>query len=434
MIRRITTLVLCLFMATAAMAQDVSDIERRLRVLEEKIAQMAQTPDVAELRRQIDILTQEIETLKSGAKAQETPAQADASTHGLGAAASKVYRAGEGISFGGYGEFLYQNFDQAGRPANADALRAILYTGYKFNDRVLFNSELEYEHANTERNGEIEVEFAYLDYLINPKFNIRSGLVLMPIGIINEQHEPTSYFGARRPQVDSRIIPTTWNELGVGAFGDVGPLTYRAYLTTSLASETFTATGIRGGRQRGSSAKADDLAVVGRLDWHALEGTTLGASLYTGNSGQERSYGGRVTIVEGHAQALFRGVSLRALVARGTVDDAAAINRANNLTGAAGVGERFDGWYVEGGYDVAPLLRLRGEMSLSPYIRYEELDTQARVPAGFRRNLANDQDILTLGIAYKPIPQTVIKIDWQNVDNAAGTGVDQFNIGLGYIF
>lgn len=432
MLKRTVTFFLALATAGALLAQDApqSDLERRLRDLERRVQQMEATSETAEIQRQIEILIKEIEALKTR---QTSPdAQADTAQHGLGAAASKVYRSEPGISFGGYGEVLYQNFDGS-QVDTADVLRAILYTGYKFNDRTIFNSEIEYEHANTARSGEVEIEFAYLDYLFRPSFNVRTGLVLMPVGFTNEQHEPTSFFSTRRTLVDSRIIPTTWSEIGAGIFGEAGRLTYRAYLTTALASDGFSGAGIRGGRQRGSQAKADDFALVGRLDWHPSVGTMLGASVYSGDSGQERAYGGRVTLGEVHGEAKFRGVVLRALYARGTVDDAAAINAANRLTGSGSVGESFGGWYAESGYEITPSLRNR-EMSITPHVRYEKLDTQRRVPNGFSRNRANSQNILTLGVAFKPIPQTVIKLDWQDVENDAGTGIDQWNIALGYIF
>jgi hypothetical protein len=433
MLKRFASLSLALLLTIPLFAQEAADLERRLRELEQKIAQMqgAQpSADLTEIRRQLEALGQEVEALKTR-QTETTAVSADTEQYGLGAAASKVYRAPNGVSFGGYGEFLYQNLE--GRTDTADALRAILYTGYKFSDRVIFNSEVEYEHANTERNGEVELEFAYLDYLVNPAVNVRAGLLLMPVGITNEMHEPTSFLASRRSQVETRIIPTTWMELGAGVFGEVGRVSYRGYVTTGLASTGFSATGIRSGRQLGSQAKADDLAFVGRLDWQPFEGTTFGASAYTGKSGQEATFGGRVTLVEVHADAKLRGLQLRGLAATGSVDDAAAINAANHLTGTGSVGEEFGGWYVEGGYDVASLVTDR-ELSVIPFVRYEELDTQREVPAGFLRNRANDQNILTFGVAIKPIPQTVIKIDWQNVDNAASTGLDQWNIALGYIF
>jgi len=433
-------------LAAAASAQQpdrLRELEKQVQELQQRLDRLSSSSDeairaqVEELRRQIDVLTREIENLKSTAPEKAPEASGSRGSFGLGPAASKVYGVTRGVSIGGYGEAIYQNFDKrtdggepSGRTDSIDLARAVFYFGYKFDDHFLFNSEIEYEHANTERNGEIEVEFAYLDYLIRPEFNVRAGLMLMPVGITNEQHEPTAYFGARRPIVDSRIIPTTWEELGAGVFGDIGPITYRAYLTTSFTSENFTATGIRGGRQLGSQAKADDLAAVARVDWHPFEGATFGGSLFTGNTGQDRGYSGRVTLGEVHADAKVRGFTLRGLYASGTVDDAAAINAANNLRGNASVGESFGGWYVEGGYDVA----LRREMTLTPYARYEWLNTQRDVPAGFSRNPANEQRIFTVGFAFKPISQTVVKVDYQNVDNEAGTGINQWNIALGYIF
>jgi hypothetical protein len=134
-----------------------------------------------------------------------------------------------------------------------------------------------------------------------------------------------------------------------------------------------------------------------------------------------------------HADSRFRGAALRALWTRGTLGDAAGVNAANELTGEESVGKSFGGWYVEGGYDLAALMN-RGNISLSPYVRYERLDTQRSVPTGFARNPENDRRITTIGVAFKPIAQTVLKLDWQRTRNRANTGNHQFNVGLGYIF
>jgi hypothetical protein len=424
MLKRI---LLVLLVTTPLLAQDAGDIEKRLRALEEKIAQMQPSNDLAEVKRQIEILGQEIEALKTR---QTKSVVANEEQYGLGAAASKVYRSEPGIAIGGYGEFLYQKPDAAGELATADSLRAVVYTGYKFSDRAIFNSELEVEHANLERGGNVELEFAYLDYLIRPELNVRAGLVLLPVGLTNEQHEPTAFLGAARPAVEHDIIPTTWSDLGAGVFGDVGPVTYRAFLVTGLDAQGFGAEEtIREGRQAGGEATAEDWAVAARADWHPFEGAMFGGSIYTGDSGQGAGFGGRVTLGEVHAQAKFRGVSLRGLVARGSLGDAAAINDTNGLTGDESVGKRFGGWYVEGGYDIP-----RGEMTFTPYARYEQLDTQMRVPSGFTRNPENDRSIFTVGFAFKPVSQTIIKVDWQNTDNAADTGSNQWNVALGYIF
>jgi hypothetical protein len=430
MLKSVTTAFLALALCASAFAQEASDLDRRLRALEEAIARLQPTSETAELRRQIEVLSQEVEALKTR---QTAPvATADTQKYGLGTAASKVYRSEGGVSIGGYGEFLYQN--PAGELATADSLRAVVYTGYKFNDRVLFNSELEVEHANLERGGNVELEFAYLDYLVRPELNVRGGLVLVPVGLTNEQHEPTAFLGASRPAVEQLIIPSTWMELGGGVFGDVGAVSYRGYLMTGLNSAGFGAEeGIREGRQAGGEAIAEDWAVVGRADWHPFEGTMFGGSLYSGGSGQGAGYTGRVTLGEVHADTRFGAVRARALVARGSIGDAARINDALELTGDESVGSRFGGWYVEGGYELSSLLG-RGEMSLTPYARYEQLDTQRRVPAGFTRNPEHEQSIFTIGMAFAPISQTVIKIDWQNVENEAETGSDQWNVLVGYIF
>ena len=404
------TVIVFLLVATAAVAQE-SDTDRRIK----------------ELERQIDIITRELEALKTPQK--PVVAEAPAQSYGLGAAASKVYRAEPGVSFGGYGEFVYDK-PQHGT-ASADLARAVLYTGYKFNPKVLFNSELEVEHASTEfpgdaargaEGGSVGIEFAYLDYLLHPSVNVRAGLVLLPMGIINEQHEPTAYLGAHRPEVEDRILPTTWSEIGAGAFGDVGNFTYRGYVVTGLDSSRFSAeSGVHEGKQGGASAAAEDLAAVGRLDWRPFEGTFFGGSLYTGDSGQGAGYRGRVTLGELHADSKFRGISLRALAARGHIGDAAAISARTGQT----IGSALGGWYAEGGYELG---------LFTPYVRYERLDTQRRVASGFARDPENDRRIMTLGVSFKPISQTVIKTDWERIRTRAGSSDNQFNIGLGYIF
>jgi hypothetical protein len=160
--------------------------------------------DSAQIRRlteQVEAITRELEALKLG---RDVVAEADTSVTGLGPAASKVYRVRQGVSSGGYGEVLYENFagereDGAvsGKTDRIDALRAIVYVGYKFTDRFLFNSEIEFEHANTEGAGSVAVEFAYLEYRASPVFGARAGLLLVPMGFLNEQHEPPVFLGAR---------------------------------------------------------------------------------------------------------------------------------------------------------------------------------------------------------------------------------------------
>lgn len=440
MFKRYASFALATFMTTSLFAQDATEIERRLKELEAKVSQMQ---DAAEIKRQIEILGQEIEALKT--RQTEKPALADREQMGLGAAASKVYRTNQGFSFGGYGEMLYENVRKTNDAGNAvsnrdqaDMLRAVLYTGYKFSDRVLFNSEIEFEHGSTGSGGEASVEFAYLDFLLRPDLGVRSGLVLIPMGHVNELHEPTSYLGAKRPGIEGSIIPTTWREMGVGAFGETGQLTWRAYVVNSLNGRAFNAGGVRGGRQKGAKALAEDLALTGRLDWQPIVGTTVGGSFFSGNTGQSNVVAGdtidaRFTVFDVHAETSFHAARLRGLWTRATIDDAAQLNALSSLTGNKSVGESLGGWYLEGSYDLSSL-RTFGERSFMPYLRYERLDTQRSVPTGFARNPASEQTIKTLGVQFKPIPQAVIKADYQDVDNEAGTGLDQWNLAIGYIF
>ena len=172
---------------------------------------------LAALERQLEALTRELERQQLGAEVVD----ADTTAIGLGPAASKVYRVGQGVSVGGYGEVVYHNYaaereDDA--PAGArdviDALRGILYVGYKFNDKLLLNTEIEIEHVD-----EVFLEFAYLDYRFSDAIGARAGLLLAPLGLINELHEPPVFLGTSRPLTESVIIPTTWRENGIGVFG-----------------------------------------------------------------------------------------------------------------------------------------------------------------------------------------------------------------------
>jgi hypothetical protein len=434
-------LVLALVLAPAAFAQSAStedrvrDLERQVEQLKAEIAAMksggasADTDRITELERRLEVLAGEIEKLRIG----EAAASADQSDYGLGPAASKIYRTERGLSIGGYGEVIYQHVDEEGGD-QFDLRRAVLYFGYKWNDRMLFNSEVEYEHAGEE----VSVEFAYLDFLWRPQLNLRAGLLLLPVGFLNELHEPTVFLGANRPDVERLILPTTWKENGFGLFGDAGPFTYRAYVVNGLDAEGFADGGLRGGRQGGSEAKAEDLAWVGRLDYAGLPGFLAGGSVYTGKSGQGlagaagHQLGVGTTIVEGHLEWRWRGLELRTLGVQADLNDVAELNAALDLDGDESVGEKLKGFYLQLGYD---LLAGRGAgKALIPYARWESYNTQDAVPAGFLANPANDVESLTLGVAYKPIEQLVLKADYQNVDNEAGTGADRFNVLLGYVF
>jgi cell division protein FtsB len=430
----------------AEVAAMKAQMEAEKAAEEAKAEEMAQKPapatDVAEIERRLDILAAEIEKLKIG----EAAAEADRSDYGMGPAASKIYRTPSGLSIGGYGEALYQGYSStrddgtpSGRTDELDFLRAIFYFGYKFNDRWLFNSEIEYEHASSGAEGEVSVEFAYIDHLYRPELNFRFGLVLVPMGFLNELHEPTVFLGARRPDVERVIIPSTWRENGVGVFGDVGPWSYRSYVINGFDGSGFSASGLRGGRQKGSKAAAEDFAWVGRLDYTGTPGLLAGVSAYLGDSGQGitgpggEEIGVGTTIYEGHLEWKWRGLELRGLATRAEVDDVRELNAALGLTGDGSVGEELEGYYLQLGYDL--LARsAAGERALIPYLRYESYDTQSEVPDGFSRDPARDVESWTLGVAYRPIDRLIFKLDYLDYTDGADTAVDQLNVALGYVF
>lgn len=398
-------------------------------------AQVPDTARISELERRLDAVTRELERMQLG----EEVVQADSSARGFGLGASKVYRIRQGVSVGGYGEVLYESYGselQDGTPAEArnqvDALRAILYVGYKFNERILFNSEIEIEHAD-----EAFLEFAYLDYLLARGTGLRGGVLLAPMGLVNELHEPPSFLGTERPLTESLIIPTTWRENGIGLFGGTEDLEWRAYLMNSFNGEGFTGSGLRGGRQKASKALAEDLGIVGRFDYVGTPGLIVGGSAFLGETGQGQELegeeiGGRLILWDLHADYKYRGWDLRALVAGASLEDAEALNELNGLSGPEGIGETMLGWYVQAGFDV--LRHTDTPQQLLPYVRHERVDTQRSVAPGFSADPANDRSVTALGISWKPVPQVVWKMDYQIHSNEARTGLNQWNVQIGWLF
>lgn len=413
----------------------------------------AQQGSVKTLERKTDVLSKEVEKLRTNLVIPEETKYK--SQYGLGPAASKVYQVGKGLSIGGYGEGIYQaNVGEKGdNKDNADLERMVLYAGYKFTDRILFNSELEFEHATTgegdEEKGEVSVEFAALDFFFHKMANVRAGLVLMPMGFINQIHEPPFFFGNHRPEVEQRIIPSTWREVGLGLFGQITPeLTYTAYAVNGLDASGFSSDGIREGRGGGSQAKAENFGFVGRFDYtpRALPGVMVGGSAYFGKAGQNETFAGQqpdvfTQLYEGHFQWKYRGLEFRTLGAWGHIGNADLLSQQSQInhlenpdTAAQIIGAENFGWYAEVGYDVLPWLFKDTTQYLAPFVRYERLDTIAKAPNGFPDDPTKDWQIYQAGIQYKPIPNVVIKADYRNRVAKQGPLSDDFNLGFGFIF
>ena len=394
--------------------------------------------DIQEVSRKTDILSDEVEKLRTALVIPEDKELKSA--YGLGPAASKVYQVDKGLSIGGYGEASYQNIigDKGTNEDTADFLRAVLYVGYKFTDSIIFNSEIELEHASTDEDGSVSVEFATLDFLWDPMANARAGLVLVPSGFINLMHEPLFFFGNQRPEVEKRIIPSTWRENGVGLFGELLPgLTYTTYGVNGLDAKGFKSSGIRGGRQKGSKALAEDIAWIGRVDYVPPSHPQLlvGASAYLGNSGQNQEFSGSkvdafTQLYEAHVQWKYRGWKFRALGAWGHIDDADVLSADLGET----IGESNFGWYTELGYNILPLILPDSPQYLAPFFRFEQLDPIASAPSGFSDDPNLDRKIYQFGFQYKPIDNVVIKADYRNFTAKKGSVSDEFNLGFGYIF
>lgn len=432
-------LALLLLCACPAMAQQPASEPAQAVPTDPEIA--PPQVELNELRRRIDLLAAELERLRSG-EAEELPLTDERRrTLGVAPSAAAAYRRpSQGISLAGYGEMLLENArgenesGGAGAPTTRlDFLRAVLYAGYRFDEKFLFNSEIEVEHGN-----EVFLEFAYVDYLASEHLAVRGGLVLLPLGLVNEFHEPNVFLGARRPETEQRIVPATWRENGAGILGSVGIVNYRAYLTNGFSGAGFTSAGLRGGRQRGIQARAANLALSGRIDVNPVPGVTTGVGLYRGGAGQEQILLDGVqidldtAIVEVHGQVQVRGFDVRGLFAQASLDRAGDASRALRLPAGAPLAETMQGGYVQIGYNV--LAPIDTPIALTPYVRYEAIDTQHRVPQGFVRDLARDGTFRTLGVELKPIANIVVKADYQWTRNQAGTGRDQFNLNLGYAF
>jgi len=438
--------------------QRIQELERKLQSVTEEL-QGLKSEGVADDRLQsieekLSILAQEIDNIK---QVSVIPEPTYEQMFGAGPAASKVYHSRKGLSIGGYGELLMGQMVEDGNNT-VDTQRVVLYFGYKFTDRIIFNSEIEFEHATTGTNaegdsGSVSVEFALLDFLLWQELNLRGGLLLAPFGIINEVHEPTTFFGVFRPLTERFIIPTTWRENGLGIFGDfdlqrAGNLSYKAYVMNSFDARGFRANSNRDIRTNGTESLFNDVAFVGRVEYEPVPFLTVAGSIFLGNTGQnervddaESSFNGQKVkgffqMYEGDIQFQYMGFEARGLVVFTMLGDAAEINALNGLTGEDSVGSRQWGYYIEGGYNVLTLVDSPNQyfQYLAPFVRWDAFDTQAKVPSGFQRNPENDRKDFTVGLNYKPIPQVVVKAEYQWLDDGLNDSTNQFNFGLGYVF
>ena len=423
---------------------------------------LASDDRMADLERKVELLTDELARTRQDMAVPEEPQELEG-VWGLGPAASKVYGIGRGLSIGGYAESLYtavvHDKRQSGDKNRFDALRAVIYTGYKFTDHILFNAEFEFEHATTSATessggGSVSVEFAAVDFLFRDEVNARAGLLLVPMGFLNEIHEPPFYYGTNRPDVERLIIPSTWREGGAGLFGRIGDrVEYKLYAITSMNAAGFDDSGLRGGRQNGNRALAEDLAFVGRLDFEPIPELLLGGSVFVGNTGQDQDLvnaagvtidlpNSRLLLWEAHSQLQAMGFRGRVLFTMAHVDDARqltlALRPSPGGTGDIGASEVIAddmlGVYGEVGYDVMQWIWPDSGWTVEPFVRAEYIDTQHAMPRGFSADETNELRIYTAGISAKPIPNVVLKVDYRNRSSRKGRLGDEVNLGFGVVY
>ncbi|MBL4765873.1 MAG: porin [Colwellia sp.] len=322
-------------------------------------------------------------------------------------------------TIGGYGELHYNNYEDS--DAKVDFHRFVLFFGHEFSDSVRFFSEFELEHsiAGEGKSGEVELEQAYVEVDINEAVNSKVGLFLIPVGIINETHEPPTFYGVERNGVEKNIIPATWWEAGVafnykpaGGVSIDGAVTSGLNATKKNDDGSYSFTGIRKGRQKVAKATAENLAYTGRIKYTAIAGLELAATLQyqtdlTQGLGELDT--ASATLLETHAIYQIENFTVRALYARWDIDGEEAK--------ASGSDEQT-GWYVEPSY--------KFNEKVGVFARYSEYDNNAGNSA------STAVESTSVGVNYYIHENVVIKADYENLGGAKDS--KGFNLGFGYQF
>jgi hypothetical protein len=435
--------------AGTAKAVTVEDLAKRLEVLEDQNAALkakvdeleaAQGRQAAQVRQQ-EQAVERVQQAADSAVASAAPAASEPAT-----------------TVSSYGEIGYTRPSKAAEDTNVNVGRAVIFVGHRFDDSTKMVGEFEWENAITSASdsGEAEIEQLYVEHAFANGWRGTAGLYLMPAGLVNQNHEPTAYYGLFRPDVDTKIIPSTWREAGLGLSGTTAiGLSWEAGLTTAQNLSKWDPTSDEG-RSRGplqaihgegQFALARDLGVHGALNWRA-PGVLLGASVFTGKIGQQQpgflGNDSRVLLWELHARYEISGWDLAAEYARGTIGNTEALNAsflASSTPNPTLVPALFYGGYVQAAYRLWQGQRYR----LIPFVRYEILNTAADYGAltGSDRALVQpDEQIWTLGASLFVGDGVVLKADYRRYRNdqlpspipPGFTKGNSLNLGVGYSF
>jgi hypothetical protein len=347
---------------------------------------------------------------------------------------------GSAVTVGAYGEMLYNQPE--GDNGELDIQRLVLLFGYRFNEKTQFVTEVEFEHVN-----EVFVEQAFVNYAVGSNISLRGGLMLVPMGIVNEFHEPTTFNGVERPAMDNAIVPTTWREIGIGAagrFNDIS-LGYQVYVFNGFKSTEADgeggvsgflkgSNGLRSGRQKGIKSTVDSPTLSAKLDYYGIPGLRLGLSGYFGKTQAEddiETIDGAnigISMIGLDARYAYQRFTARGQFIHASLSDT---DQYNTLTGRD-LGSALQGFYVEGAYN---LLALSKKQKLFVFTRYEKFNTHADTAGSLVANQAYDRTDITSGLSYHIAPGVVIKGDYQFRSNESATDTkDRLNFGIGVWF
>lgn len=341
------------------------------------------------------------------------------------------------LSIGGYGQIDFSH--PKNEVANIDVHRMVLFVGYQFNDKVSFESEIEFEHVK-----ELEVEQAFLNYKLGSKITAKAGLMLVPMGLINQTHEPTTFFTVERPDQDHDIIPSTWTQIGIGLTGTIDKIAvkYQAYIFDGIKSYQNGTSFIRGidglrkGRQNGAEAFSSQANFSTKINYFGIKGLNMGLAGYFGNTQTtdiaiKGSYVG-VSMIGIDATYLKNDWIFRTQYVVNNLSNTEAYN---TLTGRD-IGSKMEGFYIETAYNILPLINKDASEKLLIFSRYETYDTHANVAGLLIKNKAFDRTITSFGFNYFMAPGAVFKTEYQIRENKV-IGFDvanQFNMGIGISF
>ncbi len=393
-----------------------------------------------QLAGELEKVKAELKQMKQKQDAAPAPVAAAAAVAAPAAAPSL----GAGTTLTAYGEINYSRPRSDSSATQADVARFVTGFQHRFDAKTKVVAELEVEHAVTSASdsGEVAVEQVYVEHRLNDTFGARAGLFLIPLGLINQNHEPTSFYGVNRPTVETSIIPSTLREAGVQLFGEHdNGISWSAGISTGfdltkwdpLNGESVESP-LRTLHQEGQLARSKDLSLFAALDWRDVPGLRVGAGITSGKAGHGTAGflapNARTTLADVHAQWTPGAWDFSAIYARGTISGAGELNA--SFAGAPYlVPKSFDGYYAQAAYK----FRLSGDYRISPFVRFERVNTGRSfdgVVAGLNPTAYDTETITTAGFNFNIAPTVVLKADYQKYKIVKDS--DRLNLGLGFSF